>query len=693
MAEYFRRDDGSLFEATDRVSVDTARGLGYTPLAAEQAKQSQADLDRYNQMRKDYGGFWGTVATTARHTIKTLLPGVEGLGDRLDEATFGKEFVQARKEERAVLDEVNPTAAGVGQALGIVGTAAIPVGTGAKGIALGMAQGAAAVKGGQYDVAVDEYMKTPKGLESTTQGFLEERVLKEGNWWALLGAVVGGIAPTIKTKYPTAKTFAREPLEENIPNLTRDQLAARGLDETAEAIILNKKLHNMASKAEVAESLKSVINAADGKMNAAKSYTEGTLLNPETWAPARKELFQMLKPQWGNEAVGKVLADLRRRPALSVWQLHRMRSELGKVVEKSVEAGTKEDVPIMVVNRAYDMMNDIIMDTLESKNPGAAELFRTAQKEQSAAFRLMKTFEPNPDNAIVKGIKGVIGYASGAAGYKAGGYMGGVAAAGAGKGALGATANTIPAMLEKGGDWLVKHEDAVIKAVNLTTKGSISATNVYQAHNMTPINMNVLQAQLSEVTSNPDKFTERVRGSLEEQGIKGPAADAVTMKLTEIATHLNDKMPKNTSLGSTITPDVQKFSKQQAQALSEHVEAAFRPSEALKNPTPRKVETLDRLYPETMSAVRYLVNNQVAEQGRLTRAQRDYASKILKTPATKMALPANLGILSGAVNAVQMQGTAPQPGAQAAQPKPFAPSSRNLEMTTSQRLAGGVNKE
>lgn len=692
MAELFRRPDGTMFEATDHASVQTARGLGYEPLAAQQAKASAEDLARYKKMQEDYGGFTGAVAATFHNFKNTLLPGLEGAGARIDEALFGKEFAQARKQERDVITEQNPIASAAGVLAGAgAAMAALPV----TGIATGAAIGAAQVKGAQYDRAVDDYLATPKGIESTTQGFfeLEAKTLKEGNLWALLGATLGGASGAVAKYFPKTAPFKRSPLEKNIPELTKNQLATRGLDTVAEDIILSRKLMDKTVK-EAKNELQSVITASNGVMNIAKGETKSLIMNPDRWIDVKSRLGSLLKTQKSNPAAARVLRVLKKGVRPNAQNLHKLRSELGEAVESLTEAGVKETDAAYGIVRAYDFLQDELTGFMrETAGDAAAESFRLAQKQQSAALRLMRTFSGVEENTAVRTVSGILQYGSAAAGYGMGGFVGGAVGAGVGANLAAPVSRTLPGMLERGGEFFLRNEENILKAVNLATKGAVAGVTGYQNLQLSVNHVQNMQAQMSEVAMNPDKFTERVRTALDNKGIKGPLADAVTMKVSIIANHLNEKAPKNTTIGMTLSPQVQRLTKQQARQYSEHVEAAFNPSAALANPTPRKIETLDAIYPETMASIRYVVGNQVAEQGVLNKAQRDWASKILKSPATKLAIPKNMGIISGAVNSAQQQGIGgpqgPAPGPQ----KPYAPQARTSEMTTSQRLAGGVNRE
>lgn len=694
MAKEYRKPNGEVFAAKTLADVKMAEEYGYSPMTNAPVRVREKVESTWYSWLKDRAEDAAAFGVGAATEI-----GRGGTSAALTTLSdVAPEAVQPTAQGLLNLEQDNPLATVAGKVAGGIATIAPIASAGAAAGSVfgpvGAVVGATAAVGGiaalrfvagNADEQAKRYFATPGGVESASSATVAKTLFTDNwKWGALeIGLEMVGAGIAAKSAKKTVQTITEKASKVggigselnivNIPDVVQRQLAERGLNEVAQNLVVKRNLIGK-SAGDIAAEMDDVIKQAEGGMTDIKMEATNIALSKKLWEGQLKPLLnQLLRPISGDGRVADTLElinDAAFRPYLGQLQRLKGKDFLGKVVESLTSVG--DDLvgdKTKKIFDAYDAIDSTMLALARTQGDDVAERFGQLSKEYSAAIRLKNSVGKGTEKA---GFWGTL--------LKEVPVVGKVAAAS-------------PALKYKAAEWIVSKEgkfvqvlDNVFGGVGRGLGGAASAVN-YMAPPLPVLKSQEydrVRASVQQAALDPNSAVELTSKELTDQGVPYDLQGPIIEQNKKVIEFLNSKLPPNDVPGLTLTTNPAALTTKQRQQFSEYVLAATDPAVALQNPTPRIMETLNALYPQTVVKLMETVNDIQADRPYLSPSQKRWISAVTGVPRNKLAIPANNAIINANVQAAEAAGRGPSA---------FEPSNRNTEMTTSQRLGGGINEE
>lgn len=702
--------DGLVQTVTDAATLDAFKKLGYTP----------ASTIKQQELKEKYSSwFYKGVAAAASFTetflpgaVSTIAAGVQGVGELVGNEDAGKDFAGAiinAQEFNPIASEAG-TVAGVGAS--VVGAVVSGGGTlaaqaGMKGAVMaGALVGASAGGASAGDQAMLNYLA---GKQAAEQVYSDVAV------GLGVGTVIGGAAGAVGKKvgdFLTSKATSAAPAlregaekviekaddalyKEGVSKITQEAAESRGVTEPLKIFVRD---HNLVGKnaQEVKAVLKEPLQKAERVMNLAKEQMVDEILPPTAAAELKETVNELLKTKTGYQTgfTRNFIGFFNNQKSWTLDNLQQARTMLGKIA--GAAASEARENPELVTGRpenllnAYNLLNSAIKSMAENSNRSAYFIEQFVNASDTIHYgRLVQ----NGINVGTKGEPGLItkliqGGAAVVGGVK-GGLTGAYSAAKLAGGAVDAVEQAAGPIARAGAAKNLANAFLAVdeKMVKLIEFGGNNQKGIQQLGRLTTVlatKWDLVRDQLGMTKNEPNTALQDFYDQLAKQGISGPMADNLARKSLDAHQFLASKLPQTVRVEGLIQTETRPPSKQELNVFSEYFLAVTQPNEALDNPTPRTIEALKAVYPESYAKVVETINERINSGEALTPKYKKWASQVLGLASNKLAIPVNNAIMNAGVQAAEAAGRAPAP---------YAPTNRGSEMTQSQRLGAGINEE
>ncbi len=652
----FITGSGEIFRPFDETEAAKLRQLGL--------KEATAGDEHHDELRQQYSSWMYAATAETLGAVHTALPGATGaVLTGLDKVSHGAAQGAANFIEG--VQAGNPVAYGAGMLAG--GVVQLGINTAAEftpaGPAGAAAVGAASFMGMTFDDLALKHINTPEGAEKTAAALATAGVIGAG-----LGLTGFGVAAWIgkkglsvmgaKLQAGAEKTLAKETAVGN-PGVAARLEETGAVEKTNELI---KKYDLLGQgKAGVETRLTAIAKKAEKAMQEAKSVTTETMDMASQVSYARN--LQMAvgdTPKFMEKVAGAPF----RKPQ-TVAELHALRTELDDAVNWAETTSPLSQRMIAARDIVDEQITKTFQHAAETSDSdlvlGQLSRWQTANADFSAAKALqdaLKYSEATGKSLIQNVGKWVSRGGAGTAGVSAlhgnvPGVLSGLGAYGAGK-----VIQESGAFIAKGvvgaGKMMQSFDGSFLSTVLGQTAVAITTKLTATAGVLGLPDYLVAAASTTHSTEDPTKAVQDMAQTLEDQKVPGAIIDAVVPQNIRALQYLNSQVPKSPWTGTTVAPVPWAPSLKQKSEFLEKANAVSNPLEALRNPTPAKMEALRAVYPIMGQQAALIAAQHAATKPNLSLRQRRRLSLITGQPATPLSSPLAQGIMAQ-VNAQAQQ--------------------------------------
>lgn len=695
--------NGTVVSPSSKEDADKLASAGFTPASAEQVHA--------HELEKEYGT-WGDKAQTF---VQNLIPGVQAAAAYGVSKLYSPEVSQAFAAELANSNQVNSGAALAGKVIGGVGIAAT-TGFGAAGLVAGEGAGALATSAAAT-FAQNGVMSAAMGLDENAVHYIQtgegsEKLASQLGWDFLLGGALGvgisagGQALGSALKGAAGKAAAKgaqlsEAADQSAVKAVMTEKAVEKMSQTptGEGVLEFMKTNNLFSKSipDIRDAAKASYKEADGLFKEAR-FGQNIKMELADQVNLRKELLTtakgmdesvratikkgLAKPEFAPNDLTQTVETLLKEPA-TPRTLHNLRQNLDKFANwNDISAPT---------TKAVDKMRELVtqnIDTMLQKAPDKelAAKFMVANKQAHVASTIMNGLKRPPpgssfnrEDALIGGGIAYLLHATGLS-VPAGVLLAGKVAAKYAP-AVGRSAQRGLASVLQAAD--SKFANAVAGA--LGSKPAALGSKSGSVALLTTRDYPAVSQMVRQIAQRPEDGIREMHDRLAEAGHSPQEIDSAIPVQMRAASYLASVAPAGPQ-ELTVAPQKHQPDRQEQVKFMNRVNAIRDPAEALRNPTPEKLEALRAVYPETMVKTVNIVSQQAATRPQLSRGARIWAQAVTGVPGSRLELQPARAVLRGmdAASAEQRQMAQQQQGGGG---KPMKPGVQS-QQTRLERMSG-----